>query len=547
MNALKTLVMMQLKDKLDLSFVKSTRGLIFKIVLSIVKLVVVTAVFYLLFTVCNVLGVFSPPGYIPDTVANILFTLIQLMSIVTCTAGITQTLYMTADNRVLLTLPASSSTIFFSKIILYYIFELKRNITFTLPMFISYGIVNGAVWYYYNWALFCFVFISMIPVAIGAIVSIPSLFVVTFVKQIKWLQYFLMIVTSGLIIWGIVSVIDTIPENIDVMGQWGSIFAAIQTFLNNFSKVFYPYYCLTCMIVGGTLRISSKLFMGDTFAYFGILIAFLAVLFGIAYLLAKPLFIKMASRQFEFEKMQVKAKPNKVRASKLSPLFESLQMNFRSGRYLLSTIIQLVLPAIAVLLLNKLYASMNTNYSGEVMTKAFNLLVMLVITVSFNNEYATVYSKEANARNIIKTRPQNSIYTLFGRIAPRIVVILISTLAVIVTTLFVSSSEKSEIVMMGIVTLLVSEAHLLWCAEMDVMRSYADQYATVGVQFDSPNERNATIIGFLLSGFFAFAYYFFSDRGTTSSIVKGLLIAAALLAVRIYLYVTRIKLYFVEK
>ena len=40
MNALKTLVMMQLKDKLDLSFVKSTRGLIFKIVLSIVKLVV---------------------------------------------------------------------------------------------------------------------------------------------------------------------------------------------------------------------------------------------------------------------------------------------------------------------------------------------------------------------------------------------------------------------------------------------------------------------------------------------------------------------------
>ena len=75
--------MMQLKDKLDLSFVKSKRGLIFKIVLSVVKLVAVTAVFYLLFFVCNMLGVFYPSGYIPDTVANVLFT-------VTCIVGLTQ-------------------------------------------------------------------------------------------------------------------------------------------------------------------------------------------------------------------------------------------------------------------------------------------------------------------------------------------------------------------------------------------------------------------------------------------------------------------------
>ncbi len=74
MNALKTLVLMQLKDKLDLSFVKSKRSLLFKSVLSVVKLVAVTAIFYLLFVVCNLLGVFYPTGCIPDTVANVLFT-----------------------------------------------------------------------------------------------------------------------------------------------------------------------------------------------------------------------------------------------------------------------------------------------------------------------------------------------------------------------------------------------------------------------------------------------------------------------------------------
>ena len=538
--------MMQLKDKLDLSFVKSKRGLIFKIVLSVVKLVAVTAVFYLLFFVCNLLGVFYPRGYIPDTVANVLFTVMQIMSIITCTVGLTQALYMTADNRVLLTLPAGSATVFFSKLVLYYVFELKRNVTYTLPMFIAYGMINGAVWYYYLWLLFCFAFISMIPVVIGALVSIPALFVATFVKQFKWLQLSLMFIASGLVIWGVVAVIGVIPPNINIMGTWGSLFMSIQQFLNGFAKAMYPFYCLTLMVVGGTLRIGSKLFMGDTFAYFGVMTACLAAALGLAYLIAKPLFIRMAARQFEFEKMVVPPKKNKVFNKKFSPVLETLQMNVRSGRYVLSAIVQLALPAIAILLLNKLYASMNTNYTGEVMTKTFNLLVMLVITVAFNNEYATIYSKEANARNIIKTRPQNPIYTLLGRIAPRMLIILLSTVAVIITAVSVSASDKGELVMMGLVTLFVSEAHLLWCAEMDVMHSYADQYATVGVQFDSPNERNATVIGFLLSAFFAFAYYFLSDRGTTSSIVKGLIIAAVLLAARVYLYVTRIKHYFVE-
>lgn len=546
MNNLKTLVLMQLKDKLDLSFTKSTRSTIIKVVTSIIKLAAVTAVFYLLFFVCNMLAIFRPTGVIPDSVVNVLFTLIQLMSVITCTVGLTQALYMTADNKVLLTLPVGSATVFFSKLVLYYIFELKKNVTFTLPLFLAYGIINSAVWYYFVWMLICFVFISMIPVAIGAILSIPALFIATFVKQIKWLQLVLIAAGSGLVIWGVVELIGVIPENIDINGTWGTIFLAIQNFLGEFSKIFYPYYCLTLMTVGGTLRISSKLFMGDTFIYLAVLLAFLSALLGLAFLLSKPLFIKMAARQFEFEKNATAPQKNRVHNAKLSPFFETVTMNIRSGRYVVSLIVQLVLPAIAILLLNRLYLSMNTNYSGHIMTKAFNFLVMLVITVSFNNQYATVYSKEGGARNIIKTRPQNPAYTLVGRIGLRMAVILISTLAVTATFLSVSNAESGEIVLMGIITLLVSESHLLWCAESDIMHSCADQFATVGVQFDSPNERNATIIGFLLAAAFAFMYYFISDRGTQSALIKELFAAVAFAAARVYLFFTRTKLYFAE-
>lgn len=554
---LKTLVMMQLKDKLDLSFVRSVRSVILTSVVAVIKFAVAVALFFVLFWVCNLLTVFRPTGFIPDSVVNILFTLIQLMSIITCTVGITKALYMTADNKVLLTLPVNSTTVFVSKLILYYIFELKKNLSLTLPVFVAYGIVNGAVWYYYPWLLFCFVFVSLVPVAIGALASIPALYVGIFVGRFKWLQCALTLCGAAAVTWGVVSLIQSIPQNINILGQWGSITVEIQNFLTAFSRYSYPYYKMTLMMVGGTLRIGANPVGGDTFAYLGVLLAVLAVLLPASFLIAKPLFVKMASRQFEFEKKQVKAKPNRKFNAKISPFAEYLQRNFRSSTFVINLFVQLVLPAIAILLQNKLYAAMNTNYSGITMTKAFSLLVMLVMTLAFNNRYATIYSSEAAARNIVKTRPQLPIYTLAGRIALRSVTILVSTLAV---TLTYSATARqvvdgnviytvpaSEIWLMGLITLLVGQAHLLWCADIDIMHNCAEQFQTVGMQYDSANERNATVIGFALAAAFAFLFYFLTQNSrAVYSLLKGLCIAAALAGARAYLFVTRAKLYFAE-
>ncbi len=543
---LKPLVAMQLKDKLDFSFMQSKRSFIIKVVLGIIKFALVTAIFYLLFFVCNLLSIFRPTGIIPDTVVNVIFVIIQLLSLITCTAGLVNVLYMTADNKVLLTLPASSTTVYISKLFVYYIFELKRNLTFTLPVFLAYGIINGAVWYYYPWAILCFVPVSLLPVALGAVLSIPALMVMTFVKNFKWLQISLIVLVSSAITFGIVRLIGKIPENINIMGQWGTIFWGIQNFLTEFSNFFKPYYFLTKMIVGGTLRIGSKLFALDTLIIFAVFIAGLSAILGLSFLVAKPLFIKMASRQFEFEKAIVPPKKNKLHKKYLAPYFESVVMSLRSTRFLISTLIQLALPAIAILLLNKIYAAMNTNYAGQLMTKTFNFLVMLIILVSFNNEYATVFSREASARNLLKVRPIKPIHILFGRLSIRIVAIVLSVIALIAGFLAVSDSSAQEIILMGVITALIAFSHLLWCAELDVMHSYADQYATVGLQFDSPNERNATLIGFFLSALLTFLYYFLSDRGTLRSLVVLLVLSLLFTAYRIYSFVTRTELYFVE-
>ena len=55
MNTLKTLVMMQLNDRIDTSFLAKPKTIIFKVVLSIIKFVIYTGLIYLGFSVVELL------------------------------------------------------------------------------------------------------------------------------------------------------------------------------------------------------------------------------------------------------------------------------------------------------------------------------------------------------------------------------------------------------------------------------------------------------------------------------------------------------------
>ena len=554
---LKTLVAMQLRDKLDMSFVRSVRSLIIKIVLYILQIAVVTAAFYLLFYLSIRLKVFSLLGSLPDKVLTVLFTVMQLLAIISCTVGLTRTLYMTDDNKVLLTLPVKSNLVFLSKIVLYYIFELKRNVMFTMPIFLAYGLACKAVWYFYPWMLVCFVFISLLPVAIGAFLSIPSLYVGTVIKKLKWLQLLLSVAVAGLAVWGILYLISIMPENINLVGHWGSISAGIQKLLNRFAEIFIPFHYLNLMVVGGTLRISGRLLGGDTFIYLAVLLACLVVLIGAAFLLARPLFLKMASKQFEFNKRTSRPKKNRVHRKASSPFWEDLKRNFRSSSFIIKLAVQLFLPAIAIFFLNKLYAAMNTSLSGQNMTKTFNLLVLLVMVLTFNSEYAGVYSRDGHARPLVKTRPVNPALSLFSRLVVRTVVIFVGVTFAAILYKEVAGLSVLDTVSLTLIGTFAGWAHLLWSAEMDLMKNQSDQYATVGVDFDNPNERNSTIIAFLISVLMALMFYLVSDKLTkigkveisapSSGLIKVAIVALVLFATRVYLYFTRIKLYYVER
>lgn len=548
MKKLLTLVSMQLADKLDFSFIRKFRSAIFTIILSILKFVVITAVFYLLFMVCSMLGVFGLGKQIPDTVIAVIFTIIQLLSLITCTVGLTNSLYKAQDNKVLLTLPVEHNQVFFSKLVLYFVYEVIKNFYFTLPLFIAYGINNGAIFYYYLWLLVGFVLVSLLPVAVGAVLSIPWLYVSSFIEKYKILQGSLIIIIGLIISYVFFTIISIIPENINIVAQWNNISEhVIKPFLTGFIKIFSPYYYVTLMIVGGTLAISTNIFSGQALLYFVILVGVIAVCLAISYLLAKPLFFKMASKQFEFEKVLTPPKKNNIHNKYLSPFFQDLKRNFRSSKYISSIMLQLILPSLLIFLLNKLYSAMQTSLNGLFMTKAFNMLVLYLTVLSFNNEFASVYSKDGNARFIEKTRPISPWVLTFSRLIPRII---ISTLSIIGATWFyivTSGASNFEFICVSITGSALSIAHLLWSAEMDIMNPQSDQYATLGVDVNNPNVNKATIYSLLISVIFAFLVYFLAPSGLNDAIVKLLVLSIAFMLARVYLYFIRVKLYYKER
>ena len=544
---LKTLVMMQLRDKLDMSFLRSKRSLLFKIASVLVQVVLSGVAFFAFFFLASELKLFSFSGAVPASLVTAMFTLIFALAVVTCTAGLTNTLYLTADNRVLLTLPAQSNLVFLSKFVLYFIFELKKNAMLLLPMYIAYGIVCNAVWYFYPWLVICYVLVSLLPVAIGAVLSIPALFVSNFIKKLKWLQAILAVIVVGFVGWGLIKLIGLIPENMNIAGRWGTISLTIQRWLETFAGWVLPLNWINLMIMGGTVAIRTHLFTINTLWGMLLTVGVISVCTGLTILLARPLFFKMASSQFEYEKSKTKARRNRIHSGKLAPLVYEITRSFRSSRYVLRLIVSLLVLPIALYFLNKTYAAMNTRLAGQYMTVAFSMLVCLLIVTSDNVSYASVYSIDGNARPIAKTQPIIPQISLTSRLVPRMIVIVVSTAVATYLWQSVVDLTAAEAAMLALTVIFVGWAHLLWSAEMDIMRPQHDQYATLGLSFDNPNERKSTVIAFLLSAGFAFWLYFIMNEGRTSAIIKVFAIAVVFLAARIYLYFARIRLYYAEK
>ena len=503
MKNLITLVKMQLKEKLNLKSLEREKISAFKlltdIVFAIIKFAVITGVFVVLLFLINYLGVFNVVQRTPTPVMSIAFGVLFITSVFSCTAGLTKAIYFSRDNAILLTLPCKPVQVFLSKLIIFFAFELKRNFNFMVPLFVAFYILHGYSVGAYIWLLVCFVFISLLTVVIGSLLSIPAMWISNIFRQHRSLQIGSLVALVGAVTFLLFFAVSRIPKNLDLLSEWPFITMDIQNFLNNVYPVkFGAFFDMTAMFLGeGLLYVTFPI--GATISKFGILLGLIALLFALVMIIVLPLFYKMASSPFEYLKKAVKAKENKVHNSNITTFFTEMIGAIKNPARMFSNIGIFISLPLLTFLLNRLFFAMNTDEMGDNMVIAFNAMIILLIALNSNVTASSVYSRDGRAAYLIKTQPTKPDAILFSKLLPDAVFCLAGLIAT--TVILLTSSNigaiNSIVLMLGIIFIFFS--HLLYCGELDLLNPQHEIYATVGASDNNPNETKATLFAFIIS------------------------------------------------
>ncbi len=552
MGCLKALVLMQLKDKLDFSFTKSKKLFIRKIVFEILKFAAVAAISYLLCYVLTLLVL--DKSDVPQMIVIVL-TLLLGISIISCTIGLVKSLYFADDNKVLITFPVKNNVIFLSKLIVFYLYELVREYCLIVPVLLGMGVLNlvNLSVVFIPWMMIMMLLIPAAVVTFSALLSIPALYIARFANRYPISKIILFFIVAGFAVWGIVELIKIIPEDLDIINGGVAIKRGIKEFIASVCRVVLPITYLVSIITGErNSSLKYSIFNGTTAMRFGIFVLALVATVALVYFISRPLFFRMMSKSFEFEKKAVsKEKLNNPHGRKVAFLLKEFRLCILDTEVSLNFLTVYIAVPVMVLLLNKIYAAINTRLAGQVMTYAFTILVMMLPMLASNGMIAKLFSKEGHAAYMKKTEPVNILEPIFAKLSFFLVLSVPSL--IVSVAIFGSFVHESfawyDLVMLALTLIVVQWGHILFSALTDIMNPQNEQYATVGESAQNPNENKATITAFIISAFFAFFGYVLLNENPmiTGAIVKLFIIGVVLFAVTLSLFIKVIKTYYYEK
>ena len=555
LTGLRPLVAMQLRDKIDVNAAKNKKQFLRILFINLLKFLVVTGCAFLVFYLC-VTFIFTTDE--TPKVLILVLSISLLLSLITCTSELMKTLYFAEDNRVLITFPVEPNKIFISKIIVYYLYELKKSLFFLVPIILS-GVILLCMKGLCSplavvWMIIPLLFVLMLPVLIGALLSIPAMYVYRFLKQRSTIQVLLFFACLVGGIACIVYLINLIPTNIDLINQWPIIKESVRTFLIGVEKNLVVISQLLYMIIGDKTQNLSYVISLMSIVKIIVLILTCVVLAVLVYFLSRPLFFNMMSKNFEINKSTKGNKPNKRKNKYFTFLSKEFVVNLRTINISVNYLMVYVVVPIMILFLNVMYEAMDTRTLGDLLIYSFNILLILLPMLASNALVATYYSREGRAGYLKKTKPIYALYPLMTKIFFNALLSIPSLCASVCVFGKYVDFNGIQILLLILTMLTLHYGHMIYSATLDVMNPQNEQYATTGINVDNPNENKSTMWAFIISFIFALiSYKLLSEsvlgsatQNITFGIVKLLMLGIAYFASMVLMFVKRIKAFYYE-
>ena len=474
---LKILTLLQLSDRVkvkkDLTFAKRL-GQVGKTLLA---MVVCFGIFALLFYV-----IFGLIGFkASENLLVLIIFITQALSIVSCTASLSDTLYISKDNQMLMTYPVKHIYVYISKLLVVYILELYKSLMFTFPLFMAYGLMAGGLLNvnYVVSLIFFSIFLPLVPVLVGAIISIPVVMISKLLKKVSWVKGILtVLIFVGLAIltgW----IIKLLPDQIRLVALWNSFLKAFEGVVANVNK-----FSLYSMFVGRALY-GNKPVLNNLYFYLTLL-GVLVV--GIA--LSLPLFFKLASSATENSIDKKHSSKNVVHKSTFFTFMrKELLLSIRNMNDFSSNYLFLFVMPFVLVLMTSIFVRINRNPLGYSMTYAFCGLIALIMLSSSNTASATAISSEGTEFALLKTAPGKTSNIVWAKVLINGILSFVSLLISFILLSFFLGDKVvlAQLWLVFIFVVLIDIGLILWSIQLDILNPSMKEYATTQNRGDIKN------------------------------------------------------------
>ncbi|MCD8206019.1 MAG: hypothetical protein LUD29_05345 [Clostridia bacterium] len=529
--------MMQLKEKIDFSSANSLRKLIFKAVFAVVTFLAVMAIAYVVYFVCIYLRLFSPLDHLPVSVMSVVFLLLLVFSLVTCTITLSKTLFLSKDNQFLMTFPVHASTVYLSKVCVSFVYEIRRTFYFLMPIFFAYAIISGLPWFSYFWITFMLILFTGLMVVFAAFLAFPINYIVQFFKKNRTARYVGVIILLAGVVALVVWLIGLIPADINLIRSWSKISQYLTQFLNWFTKGFYFCYAFVMCLCGSDASYSTKFFDSNTWIVLAVVVGGIILFALINMVISRYAYAKTADKQYEFNKKQsVRDKRNRRMSKTASSLYYDSKRMLSENNLLSASIAVIIITPLCTLLLNAVFAAISKRVVGDYLAISFNILVILLFATSSNVWVSSIYSRDGESLAVHKTKPVKSFPALFEKLF----VSMLSTVLVVVpaSVIFLVEADMGALdsVLIILTELAVAFGHLFWSAEIDFMNPKPQVYSTSGAAGVNPNEVKSIALSFFLSIITMGVFLFFLMYDASYVYIRVFILAAIFVAYRLIVF-----------
>lgn len=474
----------------------------------------------------------------------------QVLSIIACTSSLTQSLYASRDNAILLALPAPHSEVYISKLAVAYINEFIKNLFFIIPLMLAFGFMSSQGWWYFLATVIISFILPLIAVLLGALISIPIMYIKKFLKKAEFVYVLLIIALITLLMLFMSHVLSLLPQPLRILSIYGEVIRTINRVMSKVSNYSFFYAWISDVVfaqviyqnpdpVTGALSVLPPL----SALY---LLLLIAVLIALNYALSRPLFFRLASHSAENAVQKEHRGANKPsKNTYFAFLKKDILLSVRNFGSLMEEYFLIIAMPFILYFINGFFEVIDLSSRGEALALGVNVIVSLMLITASNTSSASALSKEGSEFVLLKTAPAKTYLITWAKITLNVV---LSTFLIILSLLVVGLTgvvNWETLSLCLVVFMLCNAAHIIWSFQFDIKNPLMREYASTGGISSNKNIGRSIAMGMIISlvmGAVMMVLYLLSSRAVTFGVSIGL--SALLLIARLIMFDLNLKCLF---